>query len=137
MTACAPTSSGIGLSTISNATSICVETMSSYSISASASAVFSTGDHITGLAPRYSWPLSANLNSSETIVASAPLAIVRYGLSQFALTPSRFRFPPREDRRLLLRQPGLHRKVGARKEDGRAVVGLGGVGSVGHGCGRL
>ncbi len=37
---------------ISNATSICVETMSSYSISASASAVFSTGDHITGLAPR-------------------------------------------------------------------------------------
>jgi hypothetical protein len=42
----------MGLSTISNATSIWVETTSSYSISASASAVFSTGDHITGLAPR-------------------------------------------------------------------------------------
>src|SRR3546814_18695291 len=52
MTACAPTSSAIGLSTILNATSIWVETISSYSISASASAVFSTGDHITGLAPR-------------------------------------------------------------------------------------
>src|ERR1041384_8365409 len=71
----APTNSGIGLSTISNATSIWVETMSSYSISASASAVFSTGDHITGLAPRESWPVSGDLNSSETIVASAPLAL--------------------------------------------------------------
>src|SRR3569623_2121641 len=53
ITACAPTSSGaFGASTISNATSICVDTTSSYSTSASASAVFSTGDHITGLAPR-------------------------------------------------------------------------------------
>src|SRR6185437_411868 len=60
-----------GASTISNATSIWVETMSSYSISASASAVLSTGDHMTGLAPRYSWSVSANLNSSETMVASA------------------------------------------------------------------
>ena len=40
--------------------------------------------------------------------------------------------PPRKDRRLLLRQPGLHRKVGARKEDGRAVIGLDRVGGVGH-----
>ena len=38
--------------TISNATSICVDVTSSYSTSASASAVFSTGDHMTGLAPR-------------------------------------------------------------------------------------
>src|SRR6185503_10676174 len=38
--------------------------------------------------------------------------------------------PPRKDDRLPLRQPRLHRKVGARKEDGRAVIGLGG--SVGH-----
>jgi hypothetical protein len=52
ITAWAPTSSGIGDSVISNATSIWVEVMSSYSTSASASAVFSTGDHITGLAPR-------------------------------------------------------------------------------------
>ena len=52
ITACAPTSSGIGLSTISNATSIWVEVMSSYSTSASASAVSSTGLHITGFEPR-------------------------------------------------------------------------------------
>src|SRR6185437_16770429 len=38
--------------------------------------------------------------------------------------------PPLEDRRLLLRQAGLHRKVGLGKEDGRSVIGLGG--SVGH-----
>jgi len=42
------------------------------------------------------------------------------------------RLPPRQDRRLLLRQPGLHRKVGARQEDGRAVVGLSGHISVRH-----
>ena len=41
-------------------------------------------------------------------------------------------FPAREDRRLLLRQAGLHRKVGPRQEDGRAVVGLGRLGGVGH-----
>src|SRR3546814_7992603 len=53
ITASAPTSSGaLGASTISNATSICVDVTSSYSTSASASAVFSTGDHITGFAPR-------------------------------------------------------------------------------------
>ena len=77
ITAWAPTSSAIGLSVISNATSIWVETMSSYSTSASASAVFSTGDHITGLAPRYNCPVSANFSSSETIVASAWKSIVR------------------------------------------------------------
>ena len=42
-----------------------------------ASAVFSTGDHITGLAPRYSWPLVANFISSLTMVASASKSIVR------------------------------------------------------------
>ena len=52
MTAKAPSSFSIGLSTIWNATSICVLVMSSYSTSASASAVFSTGLHITGLDPR-------------------------------------------------------------------------------------
>lgn len=40
--------------------------------------------------------------------------------------------PARCDPRLLLRQPRLHREVGARQEDGRTVVGLGGLGSVGH-----
>jgi hypothetical protein len=35
-----------------------------------------------------------------------------------------FGFPARGDDRLLLRQPGFHRKVGARQEDGRAIVGL-------------
>src|SRR5258708_2226939 len=40
--------------------------------------------------------------------------------------------PARRDRRLLLRQPGLHRKVGARQEDGRSVICLGGLGGVGH-----
>ncbi|TCQ00092.1 hypothetical protein C8J46_102233 [Sphingomonas sp. PP-F2F-A104-K0414] len=90
ITAKAPTNSGaLGASTISNATSICVETMSSYSTSASASAVFSTGDHITGLAPRYSWPLSANLSSSPTMAASASYFIVRYGSAQSPITPSR------------------------------------------------
>src|SRR5678809_417047 len=46
----------------------------------------------------------------------APLA----ALSDALVQP--FGFPTREDRRLLLRQPGLHRKVGARKEDGGAVI---------------
>ena len=76
-TAFAPTSAGTGDSTSSKATSIWVEVMSSYSISASASAVFSTGDHMTGFAPRYSCPLSANFISSETIVPSAPKFMVR------------------------------------------------------------
>ena len=45
-------------------TQIVVLVWSWYSISASASAVFSTGDHITGRRPRYSAPFSRNLQIS-------------------------------------------------------------------------
>ena len=51
-------------------TQIVCEVWSWYSISASASAVFSTGDHITGLRPRYSAPFSRNLPISAAIAAS-------------------------------------------------------------------
>ena len=47
-----------------------VEVWSWYSISASASAVFSTGDHITGLEPRNSEPFIRNLPISAAITAS-------------------------------------------------------------------
>ena len=47
-----------------------------YSISASASAVFSTTDHITGRRPRYSAPFSRNLPISPAIAASAVKSIV-------------------------------------------------------------
>jgi hypothetical protein len=40
--------------------------------------------------------------------------------------------PTRGNPRLLLWQPGLHRKVGARKEDRRAVVGFRRFGGVSH-----
>ena len=43
-----------------------------------------------------------------------------------------FGFPALKDRRLLLRQPGLHRKVGARKENRRTIVGLRRIWGVGH-----
>ena len=45
-------------------------TWSWYSTSASASAVRSTGLHMTGLEPRYSWPDMRNLWNSRTMVAS-------------------------------------------------------------------
>src|SRR5690606_38316778 len=47
-----------------------------YSISASARAVRSTGDHITGLDPRYSWPEFLNLLNSATIAASVAKSMV-------------------------------------------------------------
>ena len=62
--------------TTGNFTQIVGETWSRYSTSASASAVCSTGDHITGLEPRYSMPDVANFRNSSTITASASKAIV-------------------------------------------------------------
>ena len=55
---------------------IVVEVWSRYSTSASASAVFSTTDHITDFLPRYSWPDSRNLPSSRKMPASASYSMV-------------------------------------------------------------
>ena len=52
------------------------EVWSWYSTSASASAVFSTGDHSTGRSPRYSAPFSRNLQISAAIAASDGRSIV-------------------------------------------------------------
>ena len=52
MTMAAPRTASSGLSITGKATVITTDVWSWYSISASASAVFSTGDHITGRAPR-------------------------------------------------------------------------------------
>ena len=54
-----------------NFTKIVIDLCSLYSISASANAVFSTVDHITGLEPRYKLSFSKNLKNSFTIVDSA------------------------------------------------------------------
>ncbi len=59
-----------------NRTQIVVLVWSWYSISASASAVFSTGDHITGRSPRYSAPFNRNLQISWAIAASEAGSIV-------------------------------------------------------------
>ena len=67
-------------------TVIAVDSISLYSTSASAKAVFSTGDHITGLEPLYKLPFSINLPISLTICASASKLIVKYLLSQSART---------------------------------------------------
>ncbi len=61
----APASAGSAGSTTGKRTTIVVEVWSRYSTSASASAVFSTTDHITDFLPRYSWPDSRNLPSSR------------------------------------------------------------------------
>ncbi len=66
----APTRSCAGADKTGKRTQIVVEVWSWYSISASASAVFSTGDHITGRRPRYSAPFSRNLQISLAIAAS-------------------------------------------------------------------
>src|ERR1700733_3327122 len=66
----APSSSFTGAATIGNRTQIVVLVWSWYSISASARAVFSTGDHITGRRPRYIAPFSRNLQISAAIAAS-------------------------------------------------------------------
>ncbi len=65
------------------------DTWSSYSTSASASAVFSTHDHITGRWPRYRPPFIANWAISPAILASAGNFIVRYGSFQSPITPRR------------------------------------------------
>ncbi len=57
-------------------TQIVVLVWSWYSTSASASAVFSTGDHITGRSPRYSAPFIRNLPISPAIAASEAKSIV-------------------------------------------------------------
>ena len=61
------------------------EVWSWYSISASASAVFSTGDHITGRRPRYSAPFSRNLQISAAIAASDAMVHRRVALAPVAL----------------------------------------------------
>ena len=66
----------IGVSTTGKRTQIVVLVWSWYSISASARAVFSTGDHITGRRPRYSAPFSRNLQISLAIAASEGKSIV-------------------------------------------------------------
>ena len=63
----------------------------------------------------------------ELVAALAALANLPF---QIALEPFR------QNQRLLLRQAGLHRKVGLGQEDGVAVIALiGGGGAVGHGRG--
>ncbi len=63
----------------------------------------------------------------ELVAALAGFANLRL---QIALEPFR------QNQRLLLRQAGLHRKVGLGQEDGVAVIALmGGGGAVGHGRG--
>ena len=81
MTIAAPWSSSAGTPSAGalmtgKRTQIVVLVWSWYSISASASAVFSTGDHITGRSPRYSAPFSRNLQISLTIAASEAGSIV-------------------------------------------------------------
>ena len=75
-------------SKIGNFTYIQVDLCSLYSISASANAVFSTVDHITGLEPLNKLPFSKNLKNSFTIVDSALKDIVVYGFDQSPITPS-------------------------------------------------
>ena len=65
-----------GPRTTGKRTNTVVDSRSRYSISASARAVRSTGDHITGFAPRYRPPFIRNLKSSRTIWASAANDIV-------------------------------------------------------------
>ena len=60
-----------------NLTKIEVEILSWYSISASARAVFSTTDHITGLKPKNKSPFSKNFSSSLRIVISESFVIVK------------------------------------------------------------
>src|SRR3954454_15794993 len=72
----APTRSLAGEDSTGKRTQIVADVWSWYSISASASAVFSTGDHITGRNPRYSAPLSRNLQISAAIAASDGWSIV-------------------------------------------------------------
>ena len=56
--------------TMGNRTQIVVLVWSRYSISASARAVFSTGDHMIGRKPRFSAPFSKNLQISWTMAPS-------------------------------------------------------------------
>src|ERR1700686_1619915 len=72
----APTRSFVGDDSTGKRTQIVVDVWSWYSISASASAVFSTGDHITGRRPRYRAPFSRNLQISLAIAASDGWSIV-------------------------------------------------------------
>src|SRR6516162_1487646 len=72
----APISACTGADRTGKRTQIVVLEWSWYSISASASAVFSTGDHITGRSPRYSAPFSRNLQISAAIAASDWWSIV-------------------------------------------------------------
>src|ERR1700675_2702451 len=76
ITTYAPSSSLTGARRIGKRTQIVVLVWSWYSISASASAVFSTGDHITGRKPRYNAPFSRNLQISPAIAASEAGSIV-------------------------------------------------------------
>ena len=73
---------------IINLTQIVGLLCSRYSISASAKAVFSTGDHITGFEPWYKDPFIINFINSSAITASEEKSIVRYGFSQSPITPS-------------------------------------------------
>ena len=76
ITTAAPCNSGSGAWITGKRTQIVVLVWSWYSISASARAVFSTGDHITGRSPRYSAPFSRNLQISSAIAASDALSMV-------------------------------------------------------------
>ncbi len=76
ITSDAPTSGSAGARTTGNRTQIMWDVWSWYSTSASASAVFSTGDHSTGRRPRYSAPFSRNLQISLAIAASDGWSIV-------------------------------------------------------------
>ena len=69
-------SEATGLLTIGNRTVTVVLVWSWYSISASASAVFSTGDHITGRSPRYSAPFIRKRPISPKIAASLGRSMV-------------------------------------------------------------
>ena len=73
---------------IGKLTHIVGDACSRYSTSASAKAVFSTTDHITGFEPIYRSPFIKNLWNSSTIAASEENSIVVYGLSQLPKTPN-------------------------------------------------